>query len=298
MEIRVLRYFLAIVQHGSISQAALALHLSQPALSLQIKNLEKQLGTTLFTRGPRTIQLTAKGHYLADRATEIVALVDKATENLQANDTVIGGNLDIGAGEAIGMHRLMTLLGHLQTDYPDVSLHLHSGDANDVLTQLRAGLLDFGVIMGTTSLDSDEYDSLLLPERDYWGVVMRKDALLAKQSSIQAEELIGYPLMVSEQGSHQLELPNWWRNVAPQLNFIGTFNLIFNTALLVKDGACLAITFENLVDTDDESPLTFRRLTPPVSEPTTLVWRRHHPQSAVAKLFLERLRANLQSEQA
>jgi len=296
MELRVLRYFLAIVQHGSISQAANALHVSQPALSLQIKNLEQELGTTLFHRGPRTIKLTEKGQYLADRAAESVGLTDKVTANLQADQAVIGGSLDIGAGESVGMQRLMNLTSHLQVDYPDVTLHLHSGVTAEVMAKLTAGLLDFGVVMGTEPIDNDDYDSLLLPEKDYWGAVLRKDSPLARKATLQAPDLIGYPLMVSEQGSQQPGLQNWWRNVADQLTVVGTYNLIFNAALLVKNGSCLAITFENLVNVDPESELTFRRLEPAVSDPTTIIWRRHHRLSAVAQLFLERLRANLKAD--
>lgn len=297
MEIRVLRYFLAIVQHGSISRAATALHVSQPALSLQIKNLEQDLETTLFIRGPRTIKLTEKGQYLADRAQEIVGLVDKATDNLRADQAVIGGNLDIGAGESVGMQRLMNLASHLQTDYPDVTLRLHNGDADEVKAKLDAGLLDFAVIMGEQALDTDDYEVLRLPERDYWGVVLRKDSRLADQKTLRAQDLVGYPLMVSEQGSQQPNLANWLQNGDTPLTIAGTYNLIFNAALLVQNGSSLALTFEHLVNIDQESALTFRRLDPPVSDPTTLVWRRHHRLSAVAQLFLARLRANLQDEE-
>jgi len=120
MEVRVLRYFLAIVQEKTITGAARRLHISQPTLSRQITELEAALGTPLFKRGAREVTLTAKGRYLVTRARAIVDLVDKTTQNLTADQTIIGGSLDIGAGESRGLQRLMDVAAKLQQDYPAV----------------------------------------------------------------------------------------------------------------------------------------------------------------------------------
>ncbi|QMU08797.1 LysR family transcriptional regulator [Levilactobacillus suantsaii] len=293
METRILRYFLTIVQQGSISKAATYLHVSQPALSQQIKALETTLGTTLFHRGPRTITLTAKGIYLADRAKEILALVDKTTNNLQTDQTVISGNLDLGAGESHGMQRLMALTSQLQSDYPDITIRLHSGNAADTVHRLNAGTLDFGVLMGETRIDVDQFNALRLPERDVWGVVLRKDATLAQKSVLHPADLVGWPLMVSAQGLQQTNLANWWQAVSDQLTIVGTYNLVFNAALLAQNGSCLVVTFDHLVNTDDLSPLTFRPLAPTLSDSITLIWRRYQRLSPAATLFLARLKANL-----
>ncbi|GEO67742.1 LysR family transcriptional regulator [Levilactobacillus spicheri] len=291
MDIRVLRYFLAVAQERTISRAATTLHLSQPTLSRQLSDLEAELGVRLFTRGSREITLTAAGRYLQERATTITRLVDKTAQNLQTTAPIIRGSLDIGAGESRGMQRLMALISRLQADYPGVTLHLHSGDAATVAAQLTAGTLDFGVIMGDSPLT--HYHALQLPERDRWGILLPKTAPLAQQTTIRPQDLVGHPLIVSQQAATTDRFANWWRNVADQLTLSGTYNLIFNAQLLVEQGHCWALSFDHLVDVGPESRLTFRPLAPDLTEPITVIWSRQQTLSPVAQLFLHRLRANL-----
>src|SRR5699024_3500489 len=102
MEFRTLNYFLTVVQEKSISHAAEVLHISQPALSQQLKQLETELNTKLFDRGHRGIRLTEEGMYLANRGKEILSLVDKTTKNI-TNEKQIAGEITIGGGETKSM---------------------------------------------------------------------------------------------------------------------------------------------------------------------------------------------------
>ncbi|ANZ64965.1 transcriptional regulator [Secundilactobacillus paracollinoides] len=292
MEIRVLRYFVAVAEAKTISGAAKRLHLSQPTLSRQISELESETGSQLFTRGAREITLTDKGRYLLQRANAIIALVDKTQQNLQTDQTVISGSLDIGAGESRGMQRLMDIVAQLQQDYPAVSIHLHSGDASAIEAQLADGRLDFGVIMGQRQLK--QYGALKLPEVDQWGVIMPESASLAQQKSVAPADLVGIPLMLSEQALHRDLFQDWWRNVADQITIVGTYNLIFNATLMVANGSSYVLGFANLVNTGEDSPLTFRPLEPALTEPITVVWSKEQPLSPIAQLFLKRLEANLE----
>ncbi|QMU08810.1 LysR family transcriptional regulator [Levilactobacillus suantsaii] len=291
MELRVLRYFIALAQAKTVSGAARALHLSQPTLSRQLTDLETEVGTPLFTRGARQITLTAQGRYLLSRATTIIALVDKTTQNLQTQQPILSGSLDIGAGESQGMARLMALIAGIQKDYPAVTVHLHSGDAPLVEDQLTNGRLDFGVIMGSRQLTN--FHALKLPETNQWGVLLPKTAPLARQVSIAPTDLVGHPLLISEQAQTHHRFQDWWRNVATDLTINGTYNLLFNASLLVQNGSCYALGFDQLSDTSANSPLTFRPLTPPQVDPITIIWSRTQPLSPVAQLFLQRLQANL-----
>jgi len=291
MEVRVLRYFLAIVQEKTITGAARRLHISQPTLSRQLTELETALGTPLFKRGAREVTLTAKGRYLVTRARAIVDLVDKTTQNLTADQTIIGGSLDIGAGESRGLQRLMDVAAQLQQDYPAVQIHLHSGDAALVEGQLTDGRLDFGVIMGSRQLG--HYQSLKLPEQNRWGVLLPKAASLAQQATIRPDELVGHPLLISERAQKRETFQDWWCNVADRLTFAGTYNLVFNASLLVRSGSCYALAFADLVDISPASGLTFRPLEPAIHDTITLIWSQTQPLSPVAQLFLNRLRANL-----
>lgn len=291
METRLLRYFLAVGQARSISKAATALHISQPALSRQMTELEQELGTQLFTRSSRGIALTEAGYYLQQRASEIVALVDKTAFNLQTNQAIISGSLDIGAGESVGLQRIMNIVGQILKDYPAVKINLHSGNAMAIEAQLAARTLDFGIIMGQNI--GQQYEFIELPERDYWGVLMLKDDELATKSVITPTDLINQPLIVSQQALEYTQYQRWWATVHDKIKLIGTYNLIFNATLLVKNRSCYALTFENLVETTASPVLTFRRLAPSLSEPITVIWPKNQRLSNVAQLFINRLQANL-----
>lgn len=292
MDIRVLRYFLAIVQEKNISKAAAYLHVSQPALSRQVNDLETELGVKLFNRGSREITLTTDGHYLHQRAREIVNLVDKTAYNLQSNIEVISGELDIGAGESIGMQRIMDIISSIIKDYPDVTIKLHSGDSTDVEAKLASELIDFGVIMGEKSLT--QYETLKLPEMDHWGILMPADSALAQKSVISPEDLIGLPLLISDQATKRARFQDWWTNIEDQLNIVGSYNLIFNASLLVKTKSCYALTFDKLIDYSN-SELTFRRLEPDLSEPITLIWKKNQILSSVANLFIKRIKDSIKT---
>ena len=183
MEIRVLQYFLAIAREQSIIQAAESLHLSQPTLSTQIKNMEEELGKQLLirgTKGSRKVTLTEEGMILRKRAEEILDLVKKTEHEITCSDNVVIGDVYIGAGETDGMRLLAKAAGNLKKLYPGIHYHISSGNAVFVKEQLDKGLIDFGIIFGTP--DTNKYEALKLPSKDIWGVLMRKDAPWQKKN--------------------------------------------------------------------------------------------------------------------
>ena len=166
MDIRVLTYFIAIVQTGSISNAAQTLHITQPTLSRQIKELEQELDTILFYRGSREIQLTEAGQYLYNRALEISSLVKKTEDTLRPTET-ISGDLYIGTAESQSLDVIAKAIAALTKQYPHVNVHIQSGNADHILEQLQDGILDFGITFGRYS--TKKFDSLPLVNRDRWG---------------------------------------------------------------------------------------------------------------------------------
>lgn len=290
MELRVLRYFLAVAQEQNITKAAHQLLVSQPTLSKQLADLEDELGTQLFIRGHRQITLTDEGEYLRARAKEIVQLADQTAANIK-QEQVITGTLSIGAGESTGMQRIMSILSGIVQDYPDVKLRLVSGNADEMESALKHGTIDFAVLMANRSLE--QYHHIQLPESDHWGLVMRRDDPLAQKDAITPSDLVGLPLMISEQGLEEHRFQNWWGNLANQMDIIGTYTLVFNAQLMVKQGSAYMVTFDNLINNSNQSELTFRPLEPAISETTNLIWKKNVVQSKVAKLFTQRLIASL-----
>lgn len=291
MDIRVLRYFIAIAQEENISRAARLLHISQPALSRQIADLETKLGTKLFIRGKRQMQLTKDGYYLLERAREIVKLVDKTTYNLQKED-VVSGTLDIGAGESLAIACIMKTVHQLMYKYPEIQVNLNSGDSINIESALDSGILEFGVIMGHHQLEN--YHTLELPEKNRWGVLMREDEQLATKKTISPTDLIGRPLLISRQLQRHQDFKNWSQGLFDQFNFVGSYNLIFNAALLVKTGACIALTYEDLIEPTADNELIFRPLNPELNDPNTLIWSKNRTLPDVDQLFLDTLRKNIQ----
>ncbi|MRH72019.1 LysR family transcriptional regulator [Lactobacillus reuteri] len=290
MELRVLRYFLAVAQYQNMTKAAHELLVSQPTLSKQLADLETELGAQLFIRGHRQITLTEEGEYLQARAKEIVQLADQTAANIQA-DQIITGRLSIGAGESVGMKRIMKVVSEIIQDYPDVKIHLVSGNADEMETALKHGTIDFAVLMGKRDLN--KYSYLSLPEVNTWGLVMKKGDPLALKETISPNDLIDLPLLMSEQAIEEHPFQDWWGNLDKKMNIIGTFTLVFNAQLMVSQGNAYMITFDHLINNSNSSNLTFRPLSPTLTEPTNIIWKKNIAQSKVAQLFIKRLAASL-----
>ena len=294
MEIRVLRYFLTIAREGSITNAANFLHVTQPTLSRQIKELEEELGQKLFTRGSHNMTLTAEGMILRKRAEEIVSMVDKTEAEFNSMENIVGGDIYIGGGETDAIKLVAQVAKELRASYPDIHYHLYSGNAEDVTERLDKGLLDFGVLIQPA--DISKYDYLNLPAKDVWGVVMRKDSPLAQKKGIKKEDLLNILLICSRQAmsleQSKNEFAEWFGEDFDKLDVVTTFNLVYNAAIMVDSGIGYAVTIDKIANTDEGSNLCFRPLEPRVDSGLNIIWKKYQVFSTAAKLFLERLREN------
>lgn len=297
MEIRLLRYFIAVAVEGSFSRAANRLHVTQPTLSRQIRDLEEELGCTLFKRGSHSVGLTPEGHLLRRRAEDILGLVEHTKREFRLDKQALGGEVSIGAGESDAFRQLARAACGLRQRRPGVMFHLYSGNKEDVVEKLDKGLLDFGLIIHPA--DISHYHSLPLGQKDVWGVVMSKDSPLAGKGAVTRDDLAGVPLLVSRQVSRTRESGNallaWLGGTTRGLQVAATYNLIYNAALMVREGLGYALALDKLVPCGDNSPLCFRPLSPPVESGLSVVWTKGRPLSAAAMAFLECLRRELSS---
>ena len=291
MDIRVLRYFIAVATQENISAAANALHLSQPTLSRQLNNLEEELGTTLFVRGNRKITLTDEGMFLLDRAKEIVDLVEKTEANFNQKSEIISGEIHIGAGETEAMQFIAQTIKKVVAHHPNIKFHLYSGNADDITTKLDSGLLDFGIVIEPAN--KQKYDYLKLPATDVWGVLMRKDSPLAEKAYIHPTDLLNKPLIISRQTAVSNELSGWLGEEIENLNVIGTYNLLYNASLLVKENIGYALCIDKLINTSEESTLCFRPLSPKLEAGLNILWKKHQTFSSATKIFLTYLRGGM-----
>lgn len=290
MELRVLHYFLAVAREQSISAAAQSLHLSQPTLSTQIKALEEELGKQLLirgTKGSRKVVLTEEGMILRKRAEEILSLVRRTENEITRSDETLVGDVYIGAGETDIVRLFARAARELQAKHPDIHLHISSGNAEYVLEYLEKGLIDFGLLFGP--VDGQKYESIPIPIRDTWGVLMRRDAPLAQKEAIRAEDLWDKPLIISHQKGDGQYLSQWMKRELSRLNVVATYNLVFNASLLVDEGLGYALTLDKLINTQASS-LCFRPLSPQLEASASLIWKRYQVFSKPAAAFLDSLR--------
>lgn len=290
MELRVLQYFLAVAREQNISAAAQSLHLTQPTLSRQLRELEEELGKQLMLRGNRKITLTQEGMLLRKRAEEILELVDRAEREVMRSDDAVSGDIYIGTGETDGVRQIARAANRLQACYPGIRFHIVSGDAVDVCERLDKGLLDFGVLLG--DIDKTKYHYMELPMKDTWGVLMRRDSPLAHRESVSPRDLWDKPLILSRQVDNKSGLYRWLRREPSELQTVATYNLIYNASLMVDEGMGYAFTLDKLVNTTG-SNLCFRPLKPRLELGMYLVWKKSQIFSRAAELFLEGLDAQL-----
>ena len=288
MELRILKYFLAVAREESISGAAQALHMTQPTRSRQLMDLEEELGKQLLIRGSRRITLTEEGMLLRKRAAEILDLVEKAEAELTAPDEVVNGDIYIGGGETEAMRMIAEIATGLQRSCPDIRYHLYSGNADDVTERLDKGLLDFGVLIEPANMK--KYDYIRLPATDTWGLLMPRDCPLAARPVIRPQDLRDLPLITSRQSMLSNEFSGWLGKEFEKLRIVATYNLVYNASLLVAAGMGYALCLDKLVNTSEESPLCFRPLEPRMEVHLDIVWKKYQVFSGAAERFLKEVR--------
>lgn len=296
MELRVLQYFLAVAREQSIVKAADSLHLSQPTLSTQIKNMEKELGKQLLirgTKGSRKVTLTEEGMILRKRAEEILELVKKTENEISLSDNIVIGDVYIGAGETDGFRFLARTAGSLQKLYPGIHYQISSGNARFIHEKLDKGILDFGLTFG--SPDLKKYDAIQLPVKDVWGVVMQKEDPLAQKSCISPEDLWNKPLILSQEETDGGSLLQWLQRDLSSLNITAIYNLLFNASLFVEEGLGYAISFDRILNMSGNSQLCFRPLFPSLEADMYLIWKKYQIFSKPAEKFLQIFQESLET---
>ncbi len=290
MEIRVLRYFLEIARAGNMSRAAETLHVSQPTLSKQMKDLEQELGKKLFRRGSTSLSLTDEGMLLRKRAEDILDMVDKTADEFKALDNITGGEVHIGCAESHQIKYLARTIKAFKESYPLFRYHLTSGNTEQVVERLDRGLIDFAVIVEPPNIS--KYNYLEIPEANTWGVVMRRDDALAKKESICIDDLMDLELICSAQ-SMQVDIPRWCGEKTDMLNLSGTVNLAYNGSVFVKEGVGYMLSFDHLIDTGADSELCFRPLEPLLETKMFVIWKKYQVFTPIAELLLDELKAQL-----
>ncbi len=271
MELRVLRYFLAVAREENITKAAGLLHISQPSLSRQLIQMEGALGVKLFKRSKHRVILTDEGRLLRRRAQEIITLADKAENELAQGEDVVSGEISIGCGETKNMAYLSQKMVSFRQRYPEVTFEIHTAIADDVKEHIENGVLDLGLLMEPVEIS--RYNFIRMPLGEKWCVLMRKDSPLAEKEKITPADLVGVPLMLAKRKSVRNELENWFGKYYDSLDIAVTYDLSYsNRSIMVEDhvGVALVHEFEN-----DHESLCLRPLFPEIENKSVLVWKKN-----------------------
>lgn len=288
MEIRVLKYFLAVAREENITKAADILHITQPTLSRQLMQLEDELNAQLFIRGKNKITLTDEGMLLRRRAEEIVNLSDKTEREFLQREDFIAGEIYIGAGETYAMTLLAKVIKEFKEQYPHVNYRLYSGQADDIKERIDRGIIDIGLL--TEPVDIEKYDFVRMNYREKWGIIAPSDSEIAKKEYVTPNDIADLPLFISHRLIVQNEIAHWIGKDYEELNIVATYNLIYNAAIWVEEGIGYALTIEKLVNYSQDLPVCFIPFNPPLETGTVLVWKKHQVLTPAMTRLIEKLR--------
>ena len=289
MEIKTLRYFLAVAREENMTKAAELLHVTQPTLSKQLKALEDELGKKLFTRHSFSIRLTEEGILLRNRAEDLISMADKIEQEFISLDDLTGGDLYFGLAESYQIRYLAREIRSFKQKYPGLRYHITSGDTEQVIEKLDKGLLDFTVL--AESPDPTKYEYVPFPDKEIWGLVIPSDDKLAKKKTIRIDDLVSLPLFCSDQ-SWENDIRPWARDLFSQLRLEGSFRLSYNGSMFAKEGLGVLLTLNNLVDTSPGSGMVFRPLYPRLEMKMYLIWNKYQRFTPIAERFLKQIRSS------
>lgn len=287
MELRTLRYFLAAAQEENMTRAADILHVTQPTLSRQMMDLEKELGTTLMLRGKNGLTLTDDGLFFRQRAEEIVELANRLEQTFVERNTEINGVIAIGASEAVGSQLFAKLIKKFSDKYPLVQFHLYNETVDNIKDRLDKGLVDVGLLL--EPIDVEKYDFVRLSQKDTWGILMRDDHPLAEKSFITAEEIVEYPLILPMREKIRSEILNWLKRDEKDLRIPLNYTLLSNAALLVEEGLGCAFCMDGALAIRSSPHLRFVPFCPERTTRSVLVWKKNRLFSSATSLFIQEI---------
>lgn len=282
MELRVLNYFLIVAREENITKAASLLHISQPTLSRQIANLEQELGTKLFIRKSHQIRLTSEGLLLRRRAEEMHQLSQKIYDEISVDQSELNGEISIGSGELRGMNELGEIMVKFHQKYPQVTFNIQSGNSKDIKFGIERGLLDMGILI--EPVDTQKYQFVPLAETESWGALVRNDSPLSKLDYITPKDLQNQDLIMSHSQKMKNQMNQWLGVYADSISYVSTYNLLYNSAILVKNGLGIALGLDLEAKYED---LTFIPLKPKQIYHSVLAWKADEISSKTVTVFLD-----------
>ena len=270
------------------------MHITQPTLSRQIAQMEDEMGGKLFERGTRKTVLTNEGMLLRRRAEEILELVDKTERELVEQEEMVEGTVSLGCGDLTAVQVIPDLIRGFHERYPAVTFELYTATANHIKERMDRGITDIGLLL--EPINKEKYDYIKLNHQEQWVVVMPPDSPLAKLEAVSPKDLRGLPLILPHRLNVQSELARWFGDEFEKLNILFTSNLPSNSSIMVHHGLAYSIIVKGSISFWDPEKITYCPLSPDLTAPSVLAWRRKQPFGLATEKFIGYVKENLHVE--
>ena len=295
METRILKYFLTVAKMQNITRAAQELHITQPTLSRQLKQLEDELGTQLLIRGKREITLTAEGKMLEHRAQDILTLINQTTNEIQSfNHHELSGTINLGYVESNVSFFVDDLIAEFQTKYPLVKFQTYSAIGDDIKDKIDTGILDLGFVI--TPIETAKYNYFSLPIYERYGVFVNQKHPLAHQPTITADDLEDYPIIYPWRNILQNELSAVVGLDLQKLNIKITANLSPNSLPLVHQHDYCMLGIDSISSFNPYNDIVFVPFENYLQTSHRLIWRKNHHYSELIMTFIEFVKHHVSRE--
>lgn len=291
MELRHLRYFLTVARELSFTKAAATLCIAQPPLSRQIQDLESELGVKLFIRNPKSLKLTEEGLLFKQHAEQILALIDKSTEEIQELKSGLGGTLFLGSVEGYGPKLMSEWIRAFQKQYPNVHYNLWNGNSDDVTDRLLKGLCDLAIIAEPYNAESLNAIHIY---KEPWVAMIPAGNPLAKEKgkTIDLEKLSSEELIFPSRSSRIEEIKSWFQQYETQPTIRCVMSHMTNAYELTEQGVGIAIFPASAAEFTDPKKVVIKELVNPGHVTSyVLVWEKERNLSNLARTFVEHVKA-------
>jgi len=193
-----LHIFYTVAERGSFSAAAQALHMTQPAVTMQVQSLEDYFGTKLFTRSTKRIELTESGAALMPFAQRSIELIRETDQAMSMFTQQLKGRLQLGASLTIGEYFLPRVLGPFGGEYPHISISMRVMNTAQIMEDILNHQLNFGLIEAPVNHPDMHMEPVM---NDELRLIVSRDHPLAERDSVTLAEVMEYPFVLREQGS-------------------------------------------------------------------------------------------------
>ncbi|MBV0934304.1 LysR family transcriptional regulator [Marinobacterium weihaiense] len=283
MDLRSLRYFLAVAEQGGFTAAAERLHIAQPAVSMAIRKLEQTLDLQLFDRQERRVRLTDEGEVLARHARHILQAVNDAERELHELHGLSRGEVRVGIPSMLGSYYFPPILMAFRQRYPGIRLEVVEAGTRKLQQMIHQGDIDMGVIVTDTPPDDLETHSFL---RDQMMAILPRDHPLAHADNVSYDAFFAEELVLFKEGYFHREVIDRISReagVTPHIGFEA--NLIPLIKQIVSHGYGITTLLAMVVA--DDPTLVARPFSPPVWLDLSLAWRRGHRLSRANQTFVD-----------